>query len=214
LPFWFETLARSHEAPEKAMRCKALPAAEGSSKAQSRRAWRPKLAIRSNESATRDLTAIRLETATKLSACDSLTSTGSTPSCDQSRASSHSPTPSGNSLWLCAASTRSSNSPTRVEPKTALTLEDVRATAASGDIRAARALQYVARLAETKQHSALCATLHRLATLQGRDQYIDPVSGFSVFTATTLRRRPSCCKLGCRHCPYLGDGAAAAAADW
>jgi len=32
--------------------------------------------------------------------------------------------------------------------------------------------------------------------------YVDPVSGFSVFTARFLARRSYCCASGCRHCPY------------
>jgi len=32
--------------------------------------------------------------------------------------------------------------------------------------------------------------------------YIDPVSGFSVFTARFLARRGYCCASGCRHCPF------------
>jgi hypothetical protein len=34
------------------------------------------------------------------------------------------------------------------------------------------------------------------------DSYIDPVTGFMVFTARYLARRGFCCGNGCRHCPY------------
>ena len=33
--------------------------------------------------------------------------------------------------------------------------------------------------------------------------YVDPVSGFSVFTSEFLASRGYCCESGCRHCPYL-----------
>lgn len=45
------------------------------------------------------------------------------------------------------------------------------------------------------------ALLHRVASERGYDAYIDPASGYSVFTAAFLERRP-CCGSGCRHCPY------------
>ena len=45
-----------------------------------------------------------------------------------------------------------------------------------------------------------------------RDTYIDPDTGYSVFTQAYLKRRP-CCGNGCRHCPWghvnVPDGAAA-----
>ena len=34
------------------------------------------------------------------------------------------------------------------------------------------------------------------------DYYIDPATGFLVFTAAYLLRRGYCCGNGCRHCPY------------
>ena len=48
---------------------------------------------------------------------------------------------------------------------------------------------------------AMFKTLHRQAVSLKRDTYIDPASGYSVFTQTYLKRRP-CCGNGCRHCPY------------
>ena len=36
----------------------------------------------------------------------------------------------------------------------------------------------------------------------GESSYIDPETGFHVFTETGLRRRGHCCGSGCRHCPY------------
>ena len=44
---------------------------------------------------------------------------------------------------------------------------------------------------------------HRAALDDGADTYVDPVTGFVVFTAGYLARRGSCCDSGCRHCPYV-----------
>jgi hypothetical protein len=43
---------------------------------------------------------------------------------------------------------------------------------------------------------------HRRAVREGRDTYIDPMSGYAVFTALSHTKRGHCCKSGCRHCPY------------
>lgn len=43
---------------------------------------------------------------------------------------------------------------------------------------------------------------HRAAIDAGEDGYIDPATGFWVFTARFLAERGSCCDSGCRHCPY------------
>jgi hypothetical protein len=50
---------------------------------------------------------------------------------------------------------------------------------------------------------ALYKALHRyaLSLNPSRDTYIDPSTGYSVFTQAYLKRRP-CCGNGCRHCPY------------
>jgi hypothetical protein len=45
-------------------------------------------------------------------------------------------------------------------------------------------------------------TLHKKAIEEQKDFYIDPDSGFSVFTAEYLLNRGYCCGSGCRHCPY------------
>lgn len=46
---------------------------------------------------------------------------------------------------------------------------------------------------------------HAAALIAGRDQYVDPASGYLVFTADALLRRGECCDSGCRHCPFI-DG--------
>ena len=50
---------------------------------------------------------------------------------------------------------------------------------------------------------AMAKAMHRAAlrTQPPRDTYIDPDTGYSVFTQAFLKRRP-CCGNGCRHCPW------------
>jgi len=48
---------------------------------------------------------------------------------------------------------------------------------------------------------ALYKAIHRHAVAKDRDTYIDPASGYSVFSSVYLKRRP-CCGNGCRHCPH------------
>mmetsp|Transcript_3668 Transcript_3668/g.13177 ORF Transcript_3668/g.13177 Transcript_3668/m.13177 type:complete len:324 (+) Transcript_3668:131-1102(+) len=43
---------------------------------------------------------------------------------------------------------------------------------------------------------------HRRACEQGSSHYIDPETGYLVFTEVGLRSRGRCCGSGCRHCPY------------
>eukprot|EP00928_Gymnodinium_smaydae_P066149 TRINITY_DN49205_c0_g1_i1.p1 TRINITY_DN49205_c0_g1~~TRINITY_DN49205_c0_g1_i1.p1 ORF type:complete len:239 (-),score=46.65 TRINITY_DN49205_c0_g1_i1:67-723(-) len=98
-----------------------------------------------------------------------------------------------------------------------LSLAEVSSAAAQGEHRAVRALAQVARLSEEKREDATWAMMHRLATIMGRDQYVDPVTGRLVFTATFLKRQERCCGYSCRHCPYLasqaGQGAPPIAPD-
>lgn len=44
--------------------------------------------------------------------------------------------------------------------------------------------------------------LHDRANREGRDFYVDPSTGYRVFTEQALRRRGRCCGSGCRHCPF------------
>jgi hypothetical protein len=44
--------------------------------------------------------------------------------------------------------------------------------------------------------------LHVRATAEGRDTYVDPETGYEVFTAAYLLRRGICCGSACRHCPF------------
>jgi hypothetical protein len=43
---------------------------------------------------------------------------------------------------------------------------------------------------------------HDAAVAAGEDGYLDPETGFFVFTAAALAANGTCCNSGCRHCPY------------
>jgi len=53
----------------------------------------------------------------------------------------------------------------------------------------------------TARDGATAAALHAAAVRRGCWQYVDPPSGYKVWTAAFLGRRP-CCGNACRHCPY------------
>ena len=44
-------------------------------------------------------------------------------------------------------------------------------------------------------------SLHHQAVAANADTYIDPATGYKVFTSSALSRR-RCCGNACRHCPY------------
>jgi len=44
--------------------------------------------------------------------------------------------------------------------------------------------------------------LHTKACERGDETYIDPATGFTVFTRIAHENRGSCCGMRCRHCPY------------
>ena len=43
---------------------------------------------------------------------------------------------------------------------------------------------------------------HEQAMAAGEPTYLDPLTGYLVFTAAHLRAQGACCGSGCRHCPY------------
>jgi hypothetical protein len=47
--------------------------------------------------------------------------------------------------------------------------------------------------------------LHQAALAQGKNSYIDPSTGFTVFTELLQLKRGTCCGNKCRHCPYGWD---------
>jgi hypothetical protein len=60
------------------------------------------------------------------------------------------------------------------------------------------------RLAPTAPGYDAILSAHRAALSDGDSGYIDPVSGWFVFTAAYLAGR-DCCDCGCRHCPYISS---------
>ena len=44
--------------------------------------------------------------------------------------------------------------------------------------------------------------IHRKAVRKGEKTYIDPSTGYTVFTQLAMLERGKCCGSGCRHCPY------------
>lgn len=44
--------------------------------------------------------------------------------------------------------------------------------------------------------------IHAEACCNGDSTYVDPETGYSVFTSVGLEKRGKCCGSGCRHCPY------------
>ncbi|MCK6604997.1 MAG: DUF5522 domain-containing protein [Ignavibacteriaceae bacterium] len=66
-------------------------------------------------------------------------------------------------------------------------------------------LPHKSRLSESHPDYQLIIKLHEKACLEGKKTYTDPSSGYSVFTAGFHLQRGSCCKSGCRHCPYVKD---------
>ena len=55
-------------------------------------------------------------------------------------------------------------------------------------------------------HGAILAA-HARALAAGEDGYLDPATGYRVFTSAYLGDRGTCCDRGCRHCPYLNQAA-------
>lgn len=44
--------------------------------------------------------------------------------------------------------------------------------------------------------------LHEHACLNKKNFYIDPATGYNVFTSDFHRKRGQCCGGACRHCPF------------
>ena len=47
---------------------------------------------------------------------------------------------------------------------------------------------------------------HERACASGLSTYLDPATGYAVFTAAYLAERGFCCSQGCRHCPWEPAG--------
>lgn len=53
-----------------------------------------------------------------------------------------------------------------------------------------------------KSQDDLIFTLHAQAVAAGKETYIDPGTGYEVFTEVLHKKRGYCCQSGCRHCPW------------
>lgn len=60
-----------------------------------------------------------------------------------------------------------------------------------------------ARLDPARGDRAAILAAHRRALAVGEPGYLDPSTGYFVFTAKYLWDRGTCCVSGCRHCPYV-----------
>jgi hypothetical protein len=54
---------------------------------------------------------------------------------------------------------------------------------------------------------------HRRAVQEGRTTYVDPGTGYQVFTELAHRQRGYCCGNNCRHCPYSDEERRASGAE-
>jgi hypothetical protein len=70
------------------------------------------------------------------------------------------------------------------------------------DLPRDRRLPLAERLSPRHAGYARILAAHERAIADGAAGYVDPVSGFFVFTAAELWDRGECCSSGCRHCPY------------
>ena len=59
-----------------------------------------------------------------------------------------------------------------------------------------------AKAVAERQELADIEEAHRCAVREGKLQYTDPVTGYSVFSQLASSRRGYCCGSGCRHCVY------------
>ncbi|KAF0726522.1 hypothetical protein AaE_009597 [Aphanomyces astaci] len=85
-------------------------------------------------------------------------------------------------------------------PTTPLTWSDIVA-----DVTLAEDVQEIEDMDDEDDNDDLASEryrlLHRVACARGYRQYVDPGSGYTVFTALYLKDR-ACCGYKCRHCPW------------
>ena len=55
---------------------------------------------------------------------------------------------------------------------------------------------------DDRAYAAEIARAHDAAVAAGEAGYLDPRTGYFVFTSASLAANGSCCESGCRHCPY------------
>lgn len=72
-----------------------------------------------------------------------------------------------------------------------------------GDLPEEIARPHPDRLSPDHPQYAEILAAHTAAVLADVDGYVDPATGYWVFTARYLDERGHCCEQGCRHCPYV-----------
>lgn len=63
-------------------------------------------------------------------------------------------------------------------------------------------LPHKSRLSPARKDYEEIIKTHEIACLENKETYIDPSTGYSVFTAYYHLKRGNCCNSGCRHCPF------------
>jgi hypothetical protein len=78
-------------------------------------------------------------------------------------------------------------------------------TGRPADLRAVRTQDepHPSRLAPDDPRRGPVLAAHRAAMDAGEAGYPDPTTGLYVLTASYLLERGTCCRAGCRHCPYV-----------
>jgi ATP-binding cassette subfamily B (MDR/TAP) protein 1 len=61
---------------------------------------------------------------------------------------------------------------------------------------------YKPEVPDVEDLGATFAQIHQEACDRGDSHYVDPASGYRVFTAVAHKKRGKCCGSGCRHCPF------------
>jgi Family of unknown function (DUF5522) len=55
---------------------------------------------------------------------------------------------------------------------------------------------------DNRKRAEAITRAHDAAVAAGEPGYLDPETGYFVFTAVALAANGSCCESGCRHCPW------------
>jgi hypothetical protein len=66
-----------------------------------------------------------------------------------------------------------------------------------------KSFENICRLNKSFQNYDEIMKRHRRAVRNKENFYIDPETGFNVFTALALFTKGNCCRSGCRHCPFI-----------
>eukprot|EP00310_Coccolithus_braarudii_P020479 CAMPEP_0183355016 /NCGR_PEP_ID=MMETSP0164_2-20130417/38873_1 /TAXON_ID=221442 /ORGANISM="Coccolithus pelagicus ssp braarudi, Strain PLY182g" /LENGTH=220 /DNA_ID=CAMNT_0025528013 /DNA_START=338 /DNA_END=1000 /DNA_ORIENTATION=+ len=105
------------------------------------------------------------------------------------------PTPKPAEMPVVPTVAKSASQKPRVRSRGALELQDL-----AEDTELAYAIADAEALVNA-QPSAMYMLLHGAACARGYNQYVDPSTGYKVWTSHFLGKR-SCCGNKCRHCPW------------